>query len=678
MRAVLVNTEGAWIEMLSRMHVSSWISFDTETTCLDPLYHDFKIVGFCLAVDGLTGYYVPINHREPEQGTLFDMETLAPKEPLVQLPEEMVIEGLKPLIETREIIGHGLKFDYQVAKRYGIKLNHIVYDTHAASHILDERGYHNLKDITEKYLGYRPPGFEEIAGKSKKKDRRAPSNFDLVPLHKATVYGAHDAVGPVRLRELFRPHFLRSKKFFDLLQMEVKLIPEVAEMEGVGTNLDTDHLVKMHHELTEKANDQRAIIRKVARDDQLNPASGPQMVDLIYNKMNIKYPGKRKSDAGNKGLLERKTIEKLMVKIRTSNQATYGAKGVKPRWAREEVLELFKAQRALSRIDKMAGTYTVNLIDLVSDDGRLHTLFNQHGTVSGRFSSEQPNFQNLSRNTDPDDPVYGYDVRRAFRADPGWVYILADYAAMEMRICAALSGCPELTKIITGERRDAHGNPIDIHLYTACAAFHLDYDEAALIIKDKNHPRYMEIKEKRQKAKPVNFGIIYGMTEFGLAAELGEPVQFARSIIQGYMRAYPGVAQWMKNTETYLRANLYTETDMGRRRRISQAEVRYRDAFESAYKACLNHQIQGTGADIVKVSLWKISQELKAHGLRSRVAGQIHDEIIVHAPESEYEWVAKMMVEKMLFNLRGIWLPAEAEVKRTWSKMEEPLWKYAA
>lgn len=684
MSVVLVNDEDKWNEMYSRLSVAETISFDTETTCLDPLDHRFKVVGLAFAVDPSVGYYVPLNHLPPKQKLLFDPKTGEVPRPIIQLPEDWVIERVAPLLEERAIMGHGLKFDYQAMKvAYGVVLNHIIWDSMSASHLIDERGKHGLKYITEKYLGYKPLEFEEVVGKVESDKRKDLSYFDYVHPEDATPYAAPDAVNPIRLKGVFDPLINDNPKFVHLLyEVEVPNIPVIAKMELVGTNLDTQHLVQMHNDLKVRINKEKDSVQTIARNPRLNPGSDKQMVELIYGQMNMGRPSGRKNASSNKGLLDKKAVEKMVVKVRTDSKATYGKELARnKRWSKQEVLDLLKSHQALAKLDKLQGTYTTSLIDLISDDGRLHTLFNQHVARSGRLSSSQPNFQNLTRATDPKDPAYGYDVRKAFQADPGWVYVLADYSAMEMRICAAISGCPEMTAIITGQRKDSQGNPIDIHLWTAAEAFKFDYEEGARILADKKHPRYMEIKEYRQKAKPVNFGILYGMTEFGLAAELNDTVAAARGILAGYKRAYWGVAQWMEAVRLYLRAHLFTETVMGRRRRMSHGELFDRRAFETAYKACMNHTIQGTGADIVKASMIKVDNALIRMGARGSMAMQIHDEIIVHCPEREYERISRMMIQEMFYrvqfapHLPAVDLPVEAEVKRTLSKFEEPIFK---
>jgi len=700
--------------MYSRLSVARRISFDTETTCLDPLAHHFDLVGMSFAVDETTGYYVPLKHTTPTEASKPKKrpKNIPPNEwrelkkpqaaqalmfhpngrvaePPKQLPEAWVIQQIRPLLESRLIMGHGLKYDYQVMMSlYGIRLN-IEYDSIAAAHIVDERTSLALKDLTERYLGYKAMKFSEaVGGEGKVKDRRARSNFESVPIDRATVYAAPDAVNPIRLRNHFRSTFQANPEFLGLLTTEVRDIPITAEMELAGTRLDTNHLTAMHTDLLRVCDEKRDQLRRMTGKPDLNPGSQPQMIDLLYNGkdgMRLKFPGKRKDTSSQKGMMIRETVEKLVVNVRTKDEKEWRNdwKNKRHAFTRQQILDILKTYQDLTRLQKLNSTYTHSLIDVVSDDGRLHTNYHQHGTKSGRYASSSPNFQNMPRNTNPDDPTYHYDIRKAFQAgfdgsSEPWVYVLSDYSAMEMRICAALSGCQSMRDIVLGVARDGHGDPIDIHLYTACTAFQMNYDEAALILKDKKHPKYMEVKEKRQQAKAVNFGIIYGITEHGLAAGLNKPVSFTLGIKNGFLQAYPGVAEWMQRTRVYLSQNLYTRTHSGRRRRISWQEKNEKWAFERAYRACLNHQIQGTGADIVKRAMWKVQNGLWRMGTRAKITGQIHDEIIVHCPESEHRQIAKMVVDEMHEDLDGIPITAEAEVKRTWSKLEEPLWKYVA
>jgi DNA polymerase-1 len=507
----------------------------------------------------------------------------------------------------------------------------------------------------------------------------------------------------MRLRRKFRPYFVPSnvkrmdprysQDFKHLLDMEVTLEPITAEMELVGSWVDTDHLVSLSNHLRDEAAAHANRVIQIANNPQLNPHSTKQMVELLYGQMHVKHPdGKRRNQQGSKGMLTRKTLEKMQVKVRENAQKTYGG------WPKAALVELLDNYLNMTKLTTIDSRYTHSMIEAISDDGKLHTSFNQHGTRSGRYSSEDPNFQNMPRNTDPESPTYKYDVRAAFLANkkkphyeyakgelPEYVYVLCDYSQMEMKICAALSGCRVLYDIVTGIRRDKNGNRIDIHLYTACEAFRLDYDYCVQVLADPNHPEYAKIKEYRQKAKPVNFGIIYGMTKYGLAAELNEPVRFAETIIAGYMRAYPGVAAWMDRTRQTLRSKFYTETTYGRRRRASWSELQDDGAAKTAFRACLNHQIQGTGADVVKDAMIRVHHELRKRKLKSKISAQIHDEIIGLAPFTEAVQVAQLMEQAMLdqIPLYGsggqvmVPLPAEAEIKFSWSKLIKPLWSTA-
>jgi DNA polymerase-1 len=697
MRCVLVNDERTWNEMFSQLTVSEFIAFDTETTHLDTLHPEFKCCGLCLAVDETTGYYVPLNHKPPVntkgQRLLVDPLSGEAVDKLVQLPQDWVVQEIKPLLETKPVLGHSLKFDYQVARTLDITLRNVQYDSMAAAHIIDERTPLGLKELVERYLGYRPMTLEQATGRKygKKKRRGAKSYFEYVPLERATAYAAPDAVNVLRLRKAFRPYFfvrdennqlIYNKKFTKMLRREVRLIPITAETELIGTWLDTGHLVETSNQLTAAANVHRQRVIDIVGDPLLNPGSKDQIWEIIYKKMFLKFPGKKdKDDASRKGMLERAALEKMTVQVRSDTEKIKYGRG--RGWTKGQVLDFLEAYQNMTKLEKLEGTYTHTLIDQISGDGRLHTLFNQFGTKSGRYSSEQPNFQNMPRNTDPKSPTAPYDIRKAFRADPGWVYILCDYSQMEMRICAAASGCPALTPIILGERKDARGEPIDIHLYTAAEAFGFNYDEGAAVLADESHPQHKFYKEKRQTAKPVNFGIIYGRTKHGLAAGMGVTVQEADGIVQGYMRAYPGVAAWMGDVKRYVKDRMFTETKYGRRRRTSWAEVNNRKYFGRAYRACLNHIIQGSGADVVKKKMIEVHEALLTGGYRGRIVGQIHDEIIVMCPEEEYEAIAKMMVAVMYDTIEWdgrpmVPLPAEAEVKRTWSKKEKAIWKWDA
>lgn len=644
--------------MYSRLLAAQYVGFDTETTGLDTLAADFELVGLCFAIDTRTGYYLPLAHTSPAVGMLFDPVTNRAPTPLKQLGLDQVLAQLKPLLETKPLVGQNLKYDYKVMLRYGIKLN-IEFDTLLAAHVADENGRHNLKLLTKKCFGYRAMEYNELGDEG---DTYV--DFKKVLVEDAMKYAAPDAVTPLRLMKLLKgvidpvPGLRRT-----LYDVEMPLPSVIADMELVGFKLDSPHLMAMYRELGRKVSVCDATIKALGKEPHLNVASGQQMRALLYDKLRMKLPGRRKK--GNKGLLEEETIKTLRSRVGKMRM-----KGV----SKTEATELLTAYINRGKYAKARGTYTANLIEQISDDGRLHTDFLQVGTRGARGACSNPNLQNLPRNDDPDDIMYDYDIRKGFVADPGYVFLLSDYSMAEVCTCAGISGCQDLISIVTGRRRDAKGRKIDLHLNTACHAFHLDYDEAKEILGNPKHPRYSKVKVFRQKAKAINFGILYGITAKGLAREIEVTVPEAETLINAFGAAYPGVAKWMHDVKVRLRQQLYTETIVGRRRRIEWGDVKH--DFDTVYKFCLNHIIQSTVGEIVKMAMAKVHRALEGTGAMQVL--QIHDEILTLCPESIYKEVGEVVSKEMYYELNGVPLIADTEAKRTLSKRERPIWTYSA
>ncbi len=482
----IVLTESQLRELVGRLAAAPEISLDTETTSEDAMAAE--LVGISLAIEPGAGFYIPLAHSYLG----------APQ----QLSRTLVIERLKPLLETKPIIGQNLKYDAKILRRFGITLKNMVFDSMLAAYLLDPEGRKDLNELARRYLGHSVMDFSELGAE----------RMDMVTVEDAARYSVADAEAVIRLKERMLPE-LRSRNQERLFyEIELPLIPVLIEMELNGILLDKEILREQAKELETLATQLLQDIFHLAGQD-FNPNSPKQVAYVLFEK--LKLPVLRKTKTGPS----------------TDAYVLQELAGLHP--LPEKLL-------AYRELEKLLSTYVKKLPEYINPHtGRVHTTFQQHVTVTGRLSSTDPNLQNI-----PVRSELGGQIRKAFVAPPGRVLIGADYSQIELRVLAHLSGDAGL---IEAFERDE-----DVHARTAATIFNLSLESVG--------PR------ERRIAKMINFGLSYGMTGYGLAQRTGLSRGEAEKFIKNYFEKYPGVRAYMERVVREAEENRYLETLLGRRR----------------------------------------------------------------------------------------------------------------
>lgn len=565
----------AWV---ARAHETGIVAVDTETTGLDPM--TAGLCGFSLAVDDNEACYVPIGHREggaPGGGDLFAPESKLCKD---QIPEAAALKEIKALLEHPGVlkIAQNLKFDWQIFKRRGIDVQPYD-DTMLMSYVLDAgRGNHGMDPLAEKWLGHQTIHFEEVAGTGKNQ-----VTFDCVAIEKAAEYAAEDADVTLRLWKALKPRMAAEQVATVYETLERPLVPVLGRMEGRGISIDRQVLSRLSGEFAQKQGGLEDEIGKLA-GEPLNPGSPKQLGDILFGKMGL--PGGTKTKTG---------------------QWATGAKVLED--LAEQGHELPQKILDWRQVSKLRSTYTDALPDYVNKEThRVHTSYALAATTTGRLSSSEPNLQNIPIRTEE-----GRKIRRAFVADKGNKLVSADYSQIELRLLAEIADIPSLRK--------AFKDGLDIHAMTASEMF-------GVPVKDMPG-------EVRRRAKAINFGIIYGISAFGLANQLGIPRDEAGAYIRKYFERFPGIRAYMDETKEFAKKNGYVLTLFGRKCHYpdivnSNPSIR---AFNE--RAAINARLQGSAADIIRRAMVRIEPALTKAKLNAQMLLQVHDELIFEVPEGE-------------------------------------------
>ncbi len=563
------------------------VAFDTETTSLDPIRAD--LVGVSLAVAPGEACYIPINHRGGED--LFG-EGLLPD----QLAEADVLARLKPLLEARDVIkiGQNVKFDWHIFKQRGIEVAPFD-DTMLMSYALDSGANnegHGMDGLAERWLGHKPIAFAEVAGSG-----RSFQGFARAPIDKATAYAAEDADVTLRLWRALKPRLVAEGMTTVYETLERPLIATLARMEARGISIDRSILSRLSGEFAQGMGRVEAEIQALV-GVSLNIGSPKQIGDVLFGQMGL--PGGKKTATG----------------------AWSTAAGVLEDLA-EEGHELPRKILDWRQLSKLKSTYTDALPGYVNPTThRVHTSFALASTTTGRLSSSEPNLQNIPiRNEE------GRRIRRAFVADAGHKLISADYSQIELRILAHIADLPALKK--------AFAEGLDIHAMTASEMFGV--------------PIAGMPSEVRRRAKAINFGIIYGISAFGLANQLGIPREEAGAYIRKYFERFPGIRDYMEATKKRARADGYVTTIFGRKCHFPR--INASNPSERAFneRASINAPIQGSAADIIRRAMTRMDAALDQAKLHARMLLQVHDELVFEAPDDEVEptiaLVSKIMTQ---------------------------------
>ena len=503
-------------------------------------------------------------------------------------------EAVRPLFENERItkVAQNIKFDLMVLSRLGIEVRGRKIDTMIVHYLLDSESRHNMNFLAERYLSYSPIPIENLIGKG---TRTLTMDQVAIPLVKE--YAAEDADITMQLKQVLWPMLCEQRLEELYLKVEEPMIDVLADMELAGVKIDTQQLADYAVELNQLSQALEREIREIADEPTLNINSARQLGEVLFAKMRI-------------------TDKPKMTRTRqfsTDEEYLQGFAG------KHRIVDLILQYRG---VKKLISTYVEALPLLVNPvTGRIHTSFNQAVTATGRLSSTNPNLQNIPVRDD-----MGRRIRRAFvPSDEEHILLAADYSQVELRLMAHLSADPSLI--------EAFRQGEDIHSATAAKLFHKSIDEVS--------------SDERRKAKTANFGIIYGISAFGLAQRLDIPRTEAKEIIEGYFATYPQVKTYMEQAVANAREKGYVETAFGRRRTLRDIDSRNAVARGVAERNAINAPIQGSAADIMKLAMIEIRRRFRLEGIRSQMILQVHDEVIVDMLRSESEQVIRIVKESM-------------------------------
>ena len=588
--AVTIFTEP---ERSAYQSLLSWSAFDewlTRITIAPRVAIDCETTSLDSMSTRLVGLSFAVRHGEAVKAAYLPLAHDYAGAP-VQLPLAEVLARLTPWLEDEKAskVGQNLKFDRHVLANHGIRLRGIADDTLLASYLLEAHLPHDLGALAERHLGLRTLSFDEVTGKGAS---RIP--FSQVDIEHATAYAAEDADIALRLADVLHEKLATVPRLHALYrEVELPLAEVLFTIERYGMAIDGALLHQLSAELGERLRALEAEAYRLA-GGPFNLASPKQLAEILFGRLGIKPLKKTPSGAPS-------TDEEVLEKLAEDHPLPH----------------CLLTHRQLA---KLKGTYTDKLPKMLASDGRLHTNFSQAVAVTGRLSSSEPNLQNIPIRT-PE----GRRIRTAFIAPPGCKLIAADYSQIELRIMAHLSGDSRLlAAILAGE---------DVHRATASEIFGLPVAGVSA--------------EQRRAAKAINFGLIYGMSAFGLARQLGIERGAAQSYIERYFARYPGVARYMEQTRQQAREQGYVETLFGRRLRLPEIHANSASRRQAAERAAINAPLQGTAADIVKKAMIAVQRWLEEHGLASRMILQVHDELVLEVPDDEVEQVRAALPELM-------------------------------
>lgn len=590
---VLVDKEEDMISLCGRLASAKEFAFDTETTSTSAI--DAELVGLSFAIEEKEAFYIPVPSDRHEA------------EKIVNLFKE-AYESAQPL----KVVQNG-KYDIMVLKKYGIEVKGELWDTMVAHYLIDPETRHNMDYMAETLLNYKTIHIEDLIGP---KGRMQKNMRDVSPTL-VKDYAAEDADITLRLKHVLEP-MLEEKGATKLFrEVEMPLIPVLVEMESNGVTLDTEALKEVNEKLTSRALEIEKEIYELA-GEQFNIASPKQVGDILFGKMQI-VDKPKKTKTG-----QYVTSEEVLNSLRNDNPIV------------GKILDF----RALK---KLLGTYIEALPKLINPrTGHVHTSFNQCVTATGRLSSSDPNLQNIPVRSED-----GKEIRKCMVPEEGCLWYSCDYSQVELRIMASMSGDKNMI--------EAFNSGEDIHAATAAKIYHKDphptltqgevNDDAI----DNGNINTIELvtKDERRKAKSANFGIIYGISAFGLAQGLGIDRKEAKQLIDGYFESFPQVQEFIENCKATAKEKGYAETLMGRRRYLRDINSNNGTVRAFAERNAVNAPIQGTAADIMKVAMINVYNRLKREGLQTKMLLQVHDELNFSVPLAEKEQVERIVQEEM-------------------------------
>lgn len=558
-------------ELIEKIYARKYISFDTETTGIDP--STAELVGMSFSLDENCAFYLSVPEKFEDA--------------------QKLVERFKPVFESDRIlkIGQNIKYDIIVLKKYGIDVKGKMFDTMIAHYLLNPELRHNMDYLAETYLDYQTIHIEDLIGSRGKNQL----SMRQVPLNIISDYACEDADVTLKLKNIFEKKIEENNLSQLFYEIEMPLVKVLADMEAVGVKLDVEALKQSSQELTTLLTELESEIYQMA-EVQFNINSAKQVGEVLFDKM------------------------KIVAKAPKTKTGQYSTG--------EDVLESMRSKHPIigklleyRGIKKLLGTYIDALPNLVdSRTGKIHTTFNQTVTSTGRLSSTNPNLQNI-----PIRDEEGKEIRRAFIPDENCVFLSADYSQIELRIMAHLSNDENMINAFLGGQ--------DIHTSTASKIYKVPIEEVT--------------KDMRRKAKVANFGIIYGISVFGLAERLSIPRGEAKELIDGYFETYPEVKQYMDNSIEKSRENGYVETIFHRKRFLPDINSRNAVVRGYAERNAINAPIQGSAADIIKVAMVNIYNRFLRENIQSKMILQVHDELNFNVFIEEMDKVKTIVIEEM-------------------------------
>lgn len=590
-------------DLCQQLETAREVALDTETT--SPNQMEAELVGISLALEADHGYYIPVGH-DPSLGE--------------QLPMDEVTAALRPALTDPDLakIGHNLKYDYVVLARHGLEVTPLTFDTYLAEWMInpDSRNL-GLKKLAWVRLDREMKDIEELIGKGKSQITMAE-----VPIKEAAAYAVDDAVVTYQLKKILKEGLEKVQADRLFREIEMPLIPILAQMEQNGIGLDCPFLEEMSARLESQLVEvEEKIFERVGQTFNLN--SPQQLSEALFTTLSLSPPDRTRKTKSGYYSTAADVLEAM------------SKQHVVPRW----VLEY-------RELAKLKSTYVDALMEQVNPrTKRVHTSYNQAGTVTGRIASSEPNLQNIPIRTE-----IGREVRKAFVAAPGWRLIAVDYSQIELRVVAHMARDQAMLEAFQAGQ--------DIHATTAAAIYDIPLEQVS--------------KQQRRHAKAINFGLIYGMSPYGLTQTTELTLAEAEDFVEAYFKRFPGVKEYLDEMRKRAKEQGYVETMLGRRRYFprlataSNVNIRRREEREA-----INAPIQGTAADIMKKAMLEVADVLDQEGSPARILLQVHDELVLESPQEEVSRTVQLVQETMeaVYSL-DVPLVTEARVGSNWGEME--------
>ena len=605
----VVDTPEALEAMVAELASSARFSFDTETTALDMMAAG--LVGLSFSNAPGCGWYVPVGHEDGQQLAL-----------------ESVLDSIRPVMESKEVpkIAHNANFDMMILANHGVDVKNLAFDTMLAAHLSGRKAV-GLKDLALDCLHQEMTPISELIGTGRKQITMA-----QVPIEKAAPYAAADADFTISFYDVIRREVDEKGVSKALSTIEMPLVPVLVRMQRNGAALDTQLLNQMSAELGEQLSLIEAEMYELV-GHQFNLNSSQQLGDVLFKELRL--PPTKRTQKGYS--TDASSLEGLKAILDQGKGENVDPKS-------REVLDKILEYRQLSKIKS---TYLDALPSLVNPGtGRIHTSYNQTGSATGRVSSNDPNVQNIPVRTE-----LGRRVRKAFvaKSTPDWLLLGADYSQIELRILAHLSQDPGLL--------EAFSRSEDIHAATASSVYGVPLTDVTA--------------DMRRIAKIMNFGVIYGLSAFGISQQTGLTAEEGKTFIETYFSKYPGIRQYIDSVKAQVGQSGYVETLNGRRRYIPEIKSSNFHVRSAGERMAINMPIQGTAADIIKIAMVRIQERLDDLRLRSMMIIQVHDELIFDVPREELEQM-KAIVPELMPSAMQLAVPLDVELKTgdTWGDME--------